>query len=314
LNTLLTTSTKYSAAIIKRGGVVAFPTETVYGLGADIFNATAIKKIFQAKGRPSDNPLIAHIGKLEQIEQLVTEITPSARKFIDEFFPSPLTIILPKSDRVPLIATAGLETIGVRMPNSDLARRFLNECQTPLVAPSANISGKPSPTNWLAVYDDLNGKIDGILQGDISAIGLESTVVDCTGEIPLILRSGAITLEDLQEVVPETQNYRLKKDEQPKSPGLKHRHYSPNATVILVQSAEFGDESLENTAFIGLSDVEPEFGYVKICGSVEEYAQSVFDFFRRSDSKGIKIIYCESVPEQGIGVALMDRIRRAAEG
>lgn len=314
MSTIVTKSIKESAEIIKGGGVVAFPTETVYGLGADIFNEKAIEKIFKAKGRPSDNPLIAHIGKLEQIGKIVSEITPNAQKFIDVFFPAPLTIVLPKSDKVPLIATANLETVGVRMPKNKLAQKFLRACETPLVAPSANLSGKPSPTTWQAVFEDLNGKIDCILQGEVSEIGLESTVVDCTGEIPLILRSGAVTLEQLREIIPETKVYKMQKNEVAKSPGLKHRHYSPQAIVKLIQDSRFKIQDSHNSAFIGLNELGIEFALSKICVSVEDYAHSVFDFFRECDRKNIKTIYCEIVEEKGIGVALMDRLRRAAKG
>ncbi len=314
MKTINTKSTKYAAEIITNGGIVAFPTETVYGLGADIFDAAAIRKIFTAKGRPADNPLIAHVGSFEQINLLTAEITSSAQAFIEAFFPAPLTIVLPKSAEVPLIATANLRTIGIRMPRNELAREFLLACENPLVAPSANISGRPSPTSWQAVDEDLNGKIDCILQGEVSEIGLESTVVDCTGEIPLILRSGAVTLEDLQKIIPETQIYKLQRNEQPKSPGLKHRHYSPKALVRIVRSSEFRVQSSDKTAFIGLSEPSYRMDLVKICETVEDYAHSVFAFFRQCDKANIQTIYCETVTEKGIGSALMDRLKRASEG
>ncbi|MGI8542311.1 MAG: L-threonylcarbamoyladenylate synthase [Aridibacter sp.] len=313
LKTHLTKSPTKAAEFIENGGIVAFPTETVYGLGANVFDETAIEKIFEAKQRPNDNPLIAHVGNFEQIKLLVSEITPNAQKFIEAFFPAPLTLVLPKVKKVPMIATADLDTIGVRMPRNDLALEFLTNCKTPLVAPSANLSGKPSPTNWHAVYEDLNGKIDCILQGEVSEIGLESTVVDCTSEIPLILRSGAITLEDLQKIILETEIYKLQKDEIAKSPGLKHRHYSPNARVLLVESGEWRVERKENSAFIGLKNPNGEFKLIKICESVQDYAHSVFDFFRRCDRENIETIYCEIVEEKGIGLALMDRLKRASE-
>jgi len=243
MKTILTTSPAEAAGFIKRGGIVAFPTETVYGLGANVFDAKAVAKIFEAKQRPNDNPLIAHVGSLEQINLLVSEITPNARKFIEAFFPAPLTLVLPKAGKVPLIATANLETIGVRMPRNELAQMFLKNCETPLVAPSANLSGRPSPTTWRAVYEDLNERIDCILQGETTEIGLESTVVDCTSRIPLILRSGAITLEDLQKQVPETRIYKARKNETARSPGLKHRHYSPRAKIVLIQSSKFKVQS-----------------------------------------------------------------------
>ena len=309
--TKLTTTPKEAAEIIKRGGLVAFPTETVYGLGANVFDAAAIAKIFAAKQRPNDNPLIAHVGNLEQISLLVKEITPQAQKFIDAFFPAALTLVLPKAENVPLIATANLETIGVRMPKNLLALEFLRNCETPVVAPSANLSGKPSPTDWRAVFEDLDGRIDCILQGEATEIGLESTVVDCISDVPLILRTGAITLEELREIVPGTQLYKLQKDEPPKSPGLKHRHYSPNASVILIPDSKF--QILDSGAFIGLNKPDGKFDSVKICSSIEEYAHSVFAFFRKCDAQEIETIYCETVEENGIGLALMDRLKRASE-
>ncbi len=312
METFLTKSPPEAARFIKKGGIVAFPTETVYGLGANVFDEKAIRKIFKAKQRPNDNPLIAHVGNLEQIKLLVKEITPNAQKFIEAFFPAPLTLVLPKSAQVPLIATAGLETIGVRMPKNELAQEFLQFCETPLVAPSANLSGKPSPTTWQAVFEDLNKRIDCILQGETTEIGLESTVVDCTSDAPLILRSGAITLEDLQKIVPETRFYRVKENEAARSPGLKHRHYSPRAKVVLF-NGQWTMDNGQSRAFIGLNKPEIDFDLIKICGSVEDYAHFVFDFFRNCDSQKIATIYCQTVEEKGIGLALMDRLKRAAE-
>ena len=314
MQTVLTKSPREAAEFIRRGGLVAFPTETVYGLGADVFNERAVGKIFEAKQRPNDNPLIAHVGNLEQIKLLAAEITPTAQKFIDAFFPSPLTLVLPKTERVPLVATANLQTIGVRMPDHELAREFLKACQTPVVAPSANLSGKPSPTTWKAVYEDLNGRIDCILQGEQTIVGLESTVVDCTSRSPLVLRTGAITLEQLQTVVPETRLYQVKKDEAVRSPGLRHKHYAPKAKVRLIQNSKFKIQNSERGAYIGLNDPAFEVDLSKICSSVEEYAHEVFAFFRECDARNIETIYCEIVEEKGIGLALMDRLRRAAEG
>ncbi len=312
MNTILTTSACEAAEFIRRGGAVAFPTETVYGLGANVFDEKAVAKIFAAKRRPNDNPLIAHVGNLAQIESLVSEITPPARKFIEAFFPAPLTLVLPKAERVPFSATANLETIGVRMPKNDLALEFLRACETPLVAPSANLSGRPSPTTWQAVYEDLNGRIDCILQGAAATeIGLESTVVDCTADAPLVLRAGAVTLEELQKIVPDTRIYEVSKDEQPKSPGLKHRHYSPRARVVLILDFEFHISN--RSAFIGLNQPDKKFDLIKVCQSVEDYAHEFFKFFRECDRRQIETIYCEKVEEKGIGLALMDRLKRAAE-
>jgi L-threonylcarbamoyladenylate synthase len=314
VKTVLTESPAEAARFIKRGGLVAFPTETVYGLGADAFNERAIEKIFEAKQRPADNPLIAHVGRVEQIGSLAKEITVPARKFIEAFFPAPLTLVLPKSERVPLIATAGLETIGVRMPRHSLAQEFLRACEVPLVAPSANLSGRPSPTRWRAVYEDLNGRIDCILISDeTTEIGLESTVVDCTADPPMVLRAGAVTLEELQTVIPQTRLYRPAEGERPKSPGLKHRHYSPRARVFLIESVGGQKGRIDNAAFIGLREPYEEFDLVRVCGSVEEYARELFAFFREADARGLEMIFCQTVEEKGIGLALMDRLRRAAE-
>lgn len=313
MQTFITKSPAEAAEFIKRGGLVAFPTETVYGLGANIFDEKAVEKIFIAKGRPSDNPLIAHVGSLDQINSLVSEITPTAKKFIEAFFPSPLTLVLPKAEKVPFFATANLETIGVRMPDSNLALEFLKSCEMPVVAPSANLSGKPSPTNWQAVFEDLNGRIDCILQSDeLTQIGLESTVVDCTSAVPLVLRAGAVTVEELQKIVPETKIYRVKENEPVKSPGLKHQHYSPRAEVILVQGLKFKVQS-SKSAFIGLEKPETNFELVKTCNSVEDYAHELFNFFRECDHRGIETIFCQTVEEKGIGLALMDRLKRSSQ-
>ena len=312
MKTILTTSPAEAAEFIKHGGTVAFPTETVYGLGANVFDERAIAKIFAAKKRPNDNPLIAHVGSIEQIKLLVAKINETARRFIEAFFPAPLTLVLPKAKRVPLSATANLETIGVRMPKNDLALEFLRACAVPLVAPSANLSGKPSPTDWQAVFEDLNGRIDCILQGETTEIGLESTVVDCTSDVPLVLRSGAITLEDLRKINSETRLYQIKENEIAKSPGLRHRHYSPKAKVVLIDGkSEIGNR--QSQAYIGLNKSPEGSQLTKICRSIEDYAHNLFSFFRECDRQNIETIYCETVAEKGIGRALMDRLRRAAE-
>jgi len=312
VQTVLTTDVSIAAWFIRRGGVVAFPTETVYGLGANVFNENAIAKIFEAKRRPADNPLIAHIGRIGQIRELTNEISASAHIFIASFFPGPLTVVLKKSNRVPMIATAGLDTIGVRMPGYGPAQEFLSACDIPVVAPSANLSGRPSPTTWQAVLEDLDGRVECILQGDPTQIGLESTVVDCTGDVPMLLRQGVVSLAELRAVVPETIQYTSVAGEAPRSPGLKHRHYSPTAEVYIVDS-KFEISNLQSVAFIGLNEPRNRAGLIKECESVEEYAHSLFEFFRECDRRGIETIYCEEVPTAGIGAALMDRLMRAAE-
>ena len=322
-----------AARYIRDGEVVAFPTETVYGLGANIFDEAAIRRIFDAKGRPVDNPLIAHIADLAQIDSIAAEIPPAARLLIDRFFPGPLTVILPKRPEVPLIATGGLETIGVRMPDHEVAIDLLRACGVPLVAPSANISGRPSPTTWQAVRSDLDGRIACILQGEPTRVGLESTVVDCTAPIPAILRAGAITFEQLREVIPEIlvpEHYsqgipdpaeKKSADSKssgpprpgPKSPGMKYRHYSPRARVIVCHSPT-ALQPVGRTAYIGLDPLHnpQEFASIAICRDIADYAARVFQFFRECDAAGIETIFCQSVDSEGLGLALMDRLTKAA--
>ena len=313
MQTLITNSPTEAAEFIKRGGIVAFPTETVYGLGASVFDVEAIAKVFAAKGRPSDNPLIAHVSNSAQIGDLAANVTANAAKFIARFFPGPLTVVLKKRENIPPIATAGLDTIGIRMPQHKVANEFLQACGVPVVAPSANLSGRPSPTTWEAVLEDFDGRIDCILQGKPAGIGLESTVVDCSQNLPVLLRAGSVSLEMLRLIVPETRGLSHDIDGvAPRSPGMKHRHYSPKAKVVLMESTSLA-VPLNSSAFIGLRNENAAFAIAKICYSVEEYAHEVFEFFRECDRAGIATIYCETVEETGIGAALMDRLRRAAK-
>ncbi|HEX4945463.1 MAG TPA: L-threonylcarbamoyladenylate synthase [Blastocatellia bacterium] len=312
--TKLTRSPNVAARFIKSGEVVAFPTETVYGLGANVFNEAAIEKIFTAKGRPSDNPLIAHISDLSEMELLTSDVTAAAMKLIEAFFPGPLTLVLPKHKDVPKLATAGLETIGVRMPVHALARKFIRTCGVPLVAPSANLSGKPSPTTWQAVKADLDGRIACILQGKPTDVGLESTVVDCTEAEPILLRAGAITLEQLQTVIPAIRRAHPDATAPARSPGLKYKHYAPHAQVVIVAQTNAAVPA-RDAAFIGLHSPPNASGFqrLQLCANVKEYAQRLFHFFRDCDAIGVRVIYCEAVSETGLGLALMDRLRRAAQ-
>lgn len=312
METFRTYSPEEAAEFIQRGSVVAFPTETVYGLGASLFNEKAIAKVFKLKKRPADNPLIVHVSSVDEIGELVAGIPLRAEKFINAFFPGPLTIVLYKSGKVPSIATAGLDTIGIRMPRLEIANRFLTACGLPVVAPSANISGRPSPTSWKAVSEDMFGKVDCILQGDPAEIGLESTVVDCTGEEPLLLRQGAISFEELKDIVPNTRVYKPSKGDVIRSPGLKHRHYAPRAKVKIVANGEQIKASVDE-AFIGLSHIGDALKHKRVLATLDEYAHDLFEFFRDCDRRNLKVIYCEAVRETGIGAALMDRLRRAAD-
>ncbi len=309
METKLTKSPKIAAQFLLKGGVVAFPTETVYGLGADLFNETHVRKIFLVKGRPADNPLIAHVSNFHDIEILVTKIPRVAEQLMEAFFPGALTIILPKSKYVPDVVSAGLNTIGIRMPSLKLTQTFLKECGTPVAAPSANLSGKPSSTSWKAVQEDFDGKIECILKGEESEYGLESTVVDCSVSPSVVLRTGAISLEELQRVVPQTRLCKLQTHQTPKSPGMKYRHYAPEAAVKPI--TDFTDVDYAQ-AFIGISKPPKPFAYQKVCQSISDYARALYAFFRDCDARGIKTIYCQSVPEHGLGLALMDRIQKAA--
>ena len=314
--TILTTNADEAAAVIRRGGIVAFPTETVYGLGADVFDETAVRRIFEAKRRQPDNPLIAHIYDKFQINDLAINVNETARLLIDAFFPGPLTVVLERAVDVPLIATAGLDTVGIRMPRLPLAHEFLTACKTPVVAPSANLSGRPSPTTWQAVLEDLDGRIDCILHGDATEIGVESTVVDCTLPIPTVLRPGSISLEEIAAVVSSITVGNGEVDELQKSPGMRYRHYSPRARVKIVDRRTKIANFLypgRRFAYIGLRTTYSPFSVVKICSSINEYARSLFEFFRECDRQGIDEIYCEAVEKIGIGTALMDRLERAAE-
>jgi L-threonylcarbamoyladenylate synthase len=313
MQTLVTDRPEEAAIYLNRGETVAFPTETVYGLGADAFNPEAVAAIFRAKGRPADNPLIVHVATPERIDEVAEKIDHTARMLIDRFFPGPLTIVLKKKDSVPEIVSAGLPTIGVRCPSHPIASAFLSHCNHPVAAPSANLSGRPSPTDWKTVYHDLGGKISCLLRGAPSTIGLESTIVDCTVNPPRLLRTGAISIESLRELIPDLESATTcRPGEAPKSPGQKYRHYSPEAEIKLVETPPSSLPATQPTAWIGLS--APPEGAAKYlqCRDTDEYARVLFGFFRTCDAEGIRIICCELPPEAGIGSAIRDRLFKAA--
>jgi L-threonylcarbamoyladenylate synthase len=308
MKTLLTNSVKKAASFIKKGDVAAFPTETVYGLGANAYDEKAAGKIFKAKGRPGDNPLIVHVASKKNIGILASDIPESAKKIIKTFFPGPITIILKKNEIIPGVVTAGLDTIAVRMPSSKIAREFIKACGVPVAAPSANISGSPSPTSFMHVLHDFKGKIPCILIGPNAKYGLESTVIDCTANIPVILRPGVVTLEQLRKIDKRIR-YSVKRGKV-KSPGLKYKHYAPKAKVIIVKSQK-AKVKKQKSAFIGLKKSAEGYDMIKICKSMEDYAKNLFSFFRECDEKGIKTIYCQMVPEKGVGLAVMNRLNKA---
>lgn len=309
MQTTVTNSVKIAADFVKNGEVTAFPTETVYGIGANAYDEIAVRKIFKAKGRPADNPLIVHVARKKDIAVLAREITPSAKKIIKEFFPGPVTVILKKNEIVPDVVTASLDTIAIRMPASKIARELIKLSGVPVAAPSANLSGSPSPTNFIHVLRDMRNKIPCVLVGPSARYGLESTVIDCTGKHPVILRPGSITLEQIKKL-DKNATYQ-KRTGKIKSPGQKYRHYSPNAKVKLVKRGT-SNMRRESDAYIGLNKkFAKRFDLVKICRTLEEYAKNLFSFFRECDEKGIKTIYCEKVSEKGIGLAIMNRLQKA---
>ena len=313
MKTRLTTDPDEAAAYLRRGEVVAFPTETVFGLGADAFNANAVRKIFDAKGRPGDNPLIVHLARIEQLATVAHHTTPAADMLIQHFVPGPLTLILPKHSAISEVVTGGLNTVGVRIPAHPVAQAFLDACDRPVAAPSANRSGRPSPTTWQAVQADLDGRIACILQGSQSEAGLESTVVDCTQDVPVVLRAGIITIEQLRTVLPSLGIAGENDTTLPRSPGTRYRHYAPHARVYLVDHPSEATPA-PDAAYLGLdTPAHPAaFGLTCVCDHVEDYAHALFDFFRRCDAANLRVIYCQRVSSIELGHALMDRLQRAA--
>ena len=325
-----------AAELLRSGHLVAFPTETVFGLGANALDATAVDKIFVAKGRPSDNPLIVHLASRDDLVRIVRSVSAPAQELMDRFWPGPLTLVFPKSSIIPGSVTAGLDTVAVRVPAHPIAAELIRLSGVPIAAPSANRSGRPSATTWQAVTEDLEGRIDGIIHGEPTQLGLESTVVDVSTSRITLLRPGGVSLEALQTVVPDIQIYsaELNLDKSNSalpvalrhapndtnvavnSPGLRHRHYQPKARIILVTNKNVEQWIHDEPAFfIGISEPEnaPKLIRIFVCRSIDEYASRLFDFFRQADQCDARIVYCESVPENGIGAALMDRLRRASE-
>ncbi len=313
-DTLVTDDPERAAEFLRAGEPVAFPTETVYGLGADARDPAAVAKIYATKGRPADNPLIVHVADLEEIGAVAAEVPDAARRLLERFAPGPLTVVVPRHPELPDAVSAGLPTVGVRIPSHPVALAFLRACGCPVAAPSANRSGRPSPTRAEDVLADLDGRVPCVLRGGASQVGLESTVVDCTTEPPLLLRKGGIGLEELQAVLPNIRVARTRSEALARSPGTRYRHYSPRAQVELTDDpARKGDPS---TAWLGLvAPEEPErYGKVQVCADLEEYGRVLFAYFRDCDDAGMARIRCQVVDETGLGAAIMDRLRRAAMG
>lgn len=323
----ITPQIEEAAALLRSNEVVAFPTETVYGLGANAKSDEAVKKIFEAKGRPSDNPLIIHIANVEMIKELAEYVPDKARILMDAFWPGPLTLVFPKKAGLSKAATAGLDTVAVRMPNHALALALIEAADLPIAAPSANLSGKPSPTTAQHVEKDLQGRISCIVDGGETGVGVESTVVDCTADIPVILRPGGVTKEALEKVIghvgedPALHNA----SDVPKSPGMKYTHYAPNAPFVLVDGSKEVIQQLVNdkkhAGFrIGVLTTEENKDYydadlVVACGkrqALETVAANLYDALRTFDEGKVDFIYGEMFPNIGIGSAIMNRLLKAA--
>lgn len=326
--------------LINNGEVIVFPTETVYGLGANAFDSNAVSKIFSIKNRPNDNPLIVHVSSIEMMKHLVDEIDEDTEKLINKFWPGPLTVILRKNQLVPEITTAKLDTVAIRMPNHPIALDIIKASGTPIAAPSANISGRPSATNVQDAFTDLNGKVPLIINGGDCKIGIESTVINMTSKPYMIVREGYITKEQIEETIEkEIEICKEKEYEKPISPGMKYKHYSPDAKVLVAKRRDGRLKTLydmfyaiqnlkDNKKISGRKEIlvilsEPllktlKEEFLKIARVVEfknniEMARSLFKIFRNADRIGIKYIIIEGVSEYGIGRAIMERIQKAAD-
>lgn len=330
-----------AAQVLKAGGLVAFPTETVYGLGANALDAHAVEGIYRAKGRPADNPLIVHIADTKAVETLAGTIPRVVTLLMDAFWPGPLTLVMPKSEMIPSIITAGLDTVGIRMPCHPIALALIKKAGIPIAAPSANSSGRPSPTLAKHVIDDLSGKVDTIIDGGSTNVGVESTVLDTTTEPPMILRPGGITREQLQKLLGKigtdpALNTSDSKNVHPRSPGMKYRHYAPNAALLLLQgpaervAAEIGRRAelyYKEGGSVGILATdetaalyEPSlYSYCKILSlgsrkNPESLAANLFRCLRDFDENGVSFILAETPDISGIGQAVMNRLLKASGG
>ena len=295
-----------AAQVIKNGGIVAFPTETVYGLGANALNENSVKKIFVAKGRPQDNPLIVHVSS-KDVSGLVKKVPEVAEKLINKFWPGPLTIILEKKDIIPNVTSANLNTIGIRMPNSEIALKLIELSEKPIAAPSANISGRPSPTEVERCVEDLNGRVEYIIGGESSDIGVESTIIDCTVNPPMILRPGGITLEMLREIdsnidIDEALKSKPNENLKPKAPGMKYRHYAEKNNDVAILTTDENLDKFDKGNVISLGSEK----------DLSQIAKHLFEALRKCDDMGVKYILCQGFEEKGVGVAIMNRLTKAA--
>lgn len=325
---------KEPAEAIKKGKLVIFPTETVYGLGANALDSDAVKKIFEAKGRPQDNPLIVHISDFDEIEPLVSSIPDVARKLMNEFWPGPMTMILPKANIIPDTTSASLPSVGIRMPSNIVARELIKQAGVPIAAPSANISGRPSPTDVERCIEDMDGKVDYILGGKMCDIGVESTVIDCTVDPICVLRPGGITIEMLKRIdknayIDPAIMKKPGKDFKPKAPGMKYRHYAPKAHVKIINGDlqktiakinEMMQNYIDGNKKVGVMATDEtkllyNNGLVKSLGSRKDMlsiSKNLFETLRSFDDDNVDIILSEGFEEIGVGVAVMNRLKKSA--
>jgi L-threonylcarbamoyladenylate synthase len=324
-----------AAEIIQNGGLVAFPTETVYGLGADALNAEAVLALFEAKKRPLDNPPIVHVADSNEVYPLVIEVPKKAEMLMKRFWPGPLTLIFKHSEAVPNVTVAGLDTIAIRMPKHKVALALIKQSRRPIAAPSANLAGKPSPTTAQHVYEDLNGRIDAILDGGATNIGVESTVVDLSVDPPLLLRPGGTPFEALKQVLGDVKLHPFVQAEaelplqQIRSPGMKHKHYAPKAQMILVEGgvpavvakveelAESYRLSGAKVAVLATDETQSAYHADVVCSlgsrfNLATVAQNLFRLLREVDAQGVDVIIAEGVPSEGLGLAVMNRLRKAS--
>jgi L-threonylcarbamoyladenylate synthase len=311
-----------AAGVVRSGGLVAFPTETVYGVGADATNQRAVRKIFEAKGRPADNPLIVHVADGAMLDRVARQVSVKAAKLAERFWPGPLTLVLPRGPDLARDVSAGLETVAVRMPSAPVALSLIRAAATPIAAPSANISGRPSPTRADHVQQDLGGKVDLIIDGGTTTIGIESTVIDMTADPPVILRPGWVTSDAISEVIGPV-GVIGSEQEQRRSPGTRHKHYSPRTPVVLIErgSGDFIHQVCRDflnkgrVGYLGHTPAgikDPNFIEALVGSTAKDYAVSIYSGLRRLDESGADVIVVQGIPTTGEGEAVMDRLRRAA--
>lgn len=324
-----------AAEALRMGKIVAIPTETVYGLGANALDPQAVEQIFKAKGRPSDNPLIVHIADKEKVYELAGAIPEKAAILMDKLWPGPLTLVLKKSPVIPGIITAGLDTVAIRMPEHPVARELIRLADIPVAAPSANSSGKPSTTTAQHVLDDMDGKIEIVVDAGSSRVGLESTVLDVTADPPVLLRPGGITPKQLESIIgpidiDKTILGKISSENVPKSPGMKYKHYSPKAHVVLIRSMdrqkqvdkviELAEKSIKEGRKVGVCATDQTKGKYKGFETLsmgdrdnpETIAARLFSLLREFDDRGVDIIFAETVDEHEVGLAIMNRMVKAA--